>query len=219
MSAPTITRDDAAKIRANLERNGRPIPDALKDATADASPAGVGGGQAVKPPAKAEPAKGRTVVKPTSRAAAKPAARTPEPKVPAAGPRGAAGRVKSSGRARSNGRPARQRSYVAARVRRFAKNPSGLGGDGGGVILALWLYPLVLAIVQEGTAGPGQWLRAKFLNVQGTPPAGSKWQAATPSTGGGGAAAAPPKPPAGVGGQFGDPVKPSQTPGKGGGMF
>lgn len=41
-------------------------------------------------------------------------------------------------------------------------------GDVGGLLLALVLYPIGLSLVRYGAAGPGIWLRAKFLN-QTTP--------------------------------------------------
>lgn len=37
-------------------------------------------------------------------------------------------------------------------------------GDSGGLLLALVLYPVVLATVRYGAAGPGDWFRAKWLN-------------------------------------------------------
>lgn len=46
-----------------------------------------------------------------------------------------------------------------------------LGGDGGGLLLALVLYPLVLATIQHGAAGPGLWFRAKWLNQTVAQPA------------------------------------------------
>lgn len=37
-------------------------------------------------------------------------------------------------------------------------------GDGGGLLLALVVYPLLLATIQNGAKGPGMWFRAKWLN-------------------------------------------------------
>lgn len=37
-------------------------------------------------------------------------------------------------------------------------------GDGGGLLLALVIYPLILATIRYGAAGPGDWFRAKWLN-------------------------------------------------------
>ena len=43
-------------------------------------------------------------------------------------------------------------------------NPTTLGGNSGGLLLGLLAYPLVLSVIQHGAAGPGLWIRAKFLN-------------------------------------------------------
>lgn len=40
----------------------------------------------------------------------------------------------------------------------------GVAGDAGGLMLAVFAYPLVLAILQKGPAGATAWLKAKFLN-------------------------------------------------------
>jgi hypothetical protein len=37
-------------------------------------------------------------------------------------------------------------------------------GDGGGLLLAFVVYPIVLATIRYGAAGPGVWFRAKWLN-------------------------------------------------------
>lgn len=52
-----------------------------------------------------------------------------------------------------------------------AFTPATLGGDGGGLLLALVLYPLVIATIQHGAAGPGLWFRAKWLNETTAAPA------------------------------------------------
>ena len=38
------------------------------------------------------------------------------------------------------------------------------GGDAGGLMLALVLYPIALSVIRYGAAGPGMWFKAKFLN-------------------------------------------------------
>lgn len=40
----------------------------------------------------------------------------------------------------------------------------GAGGDAGGLMLALVLYPLALSVIKWGAAGPSMWFRAKWLN-------------------------------------------------------
>lgn len=68
------------------------------------------------------------------------------------------------------------------------------GSPVGGLFLAIFLYPIALAIFTNGPAGFGMWLRAKFLNQGGSStldPAGSPvrkqlggfWQHVTPPTG------------------------------------
>lgn len=188
---PAITHDDAARIRANLERAGRPVPPALRDVT-DAPAAAP-----AKSPAVAKPAKAPAAAKPAAAPAKAP--RTAAPSKPpaaqrgAAGPSGAAGPTGGAGRSgKSGGREVTGRQVASAvgtraqrsgktagkRFRSILRSPSTLGGsDGGGLLLTFWLYPLVLAIVQEGAKGPGIWLRAKFLNIGTQPPTGAKWKA------------------------------------------
>jgi len=43
-------------------------------------------------------------------------------------------------------------------------------GDGGGLLLAILLYPLLISTAKYGASGPGMWLKAKFLNQVSTPP-------------------------------------------------
>lgn len=47
-----------------------------------------------------------------------------------------------------------------------------VGGDAGGFTLAIFLYPIVLSMIQYGAAGPGMWMRAKFLNKTTPRPGG-----------------------------------------------
>lgn len=51
-----------------------------------------------------------------------------------------------------------------AAAQRLADNPVMRSGDGGGLLLAFVLYPMFLATVKYGAAGPGMWFRAKWLN-------------------------------------------------------
>lgn len=61
---------------------------------------------------------------------------------------------------------------------------TGRGGTGGGLLLAVFAYPIGLAVLQHGPAGAGMWFKAKFLNNETTQ------QPATP--GNSGATAFPP---------------------------
>lgn len=46
---------------------------------------------------------------------------------------------------------------------------AGGRGTGGGVLLAILLYPLLMATVKYGPQGPLMWIQAKFLNKVTTP--------------------------------------------------
>lgn len=61
---------------------------------------------------------------------------------------------------------------------------TGRGGTGGGLLLAIFAYPIGLAVLQHGPSGAGMWFKAKFLNNETTQ------QPATP--GNSGATAFPP---------------------------
>lgn len=53
------------------------------------------------------------------------------------------------------------------------------GGDGGGLLLALIGYPLVLSVIKYGPAGPKMWFMAKFLNRTPDAPDQLPWVAGT----------------------------------------
>lgn len=102
---------------------------------------------------------------------------TPDPKAstpPPQTPKHPAGGTRTSTRARAGGatrrrhrRPAtgRARRDVSRRARDLARHPATLGtGTGGGLLLAIFIYPLAVSVLKYGPTGPGRWLRAKFLN-------------------------------------------------------
>jgi len=174
MSAPNnaITAADAAKIVANLEANGRPVPPELRAAAEGAgapAPAAAaprrttGTAVARKAPAKAP-------VKPTGQPAASvpPRARPAKTSPGAPAKTGAPGKAgKSAGRGRlrkwADGKPTK--STIGKDAKSLIKSPRTLGGgDGGGLLLVFWLYGPVLAMIKHGPAGAGMWIRAKFLN-------------------------------------------------------
>ena len=96
--------------------------------------------------------------------AEKPAASTgPVSKPPRTSPRGG-GRGSSSRSGTRSGTPRRAGKTFRGRARDLVRSPATLGGDGGGLLLAVFAYPLVLTVLQHGPAGIGSWLRAKFLN-------------------------------------------------------
>lgn len=55
-------------------------------------------------------------------------------------------------------------------------------GDGGGLLLALVVYPIVLSVIKYGAAGPGMWFKAKFLNRTTSSPASLPEGTATGTT-------------------------------------
>lgn len=64
---------------------------------------------------------------------------------------------------------ARSRSRSRFRVPRGRRGAvtgwfTGRGGTGGGLLLAVFAYPIGLAVLQHGSAGAGMWFKAKFLN-------------------------------------------------------
>jgi hypothetical protein len=69
------------------------------------------------------------------------------------------------------------------------------GSDGSGMLLALLVYPMFLALVKSGPSGVGVWLRAKFLN-QTTTYAGGDWGPNSPAPSGGNSPAPTPSKPA-----------------------
>lgn len=85
-----------------------------------------------------------------------PAAPTTTPTKPAQRPAPRAPR--SRPRARSRGRiPRGRRGGMTGWF-------TGRGGTGGGLLLAIFAYPIGLAVLQRGPAGAGVWFKAKFLN-------------------------------------------------------
>lgn len=202
MSAATITRDDALKIRKNLESSGRPVPDALKAAT-DPAPEPAPPVPAPEPtppvpapvPTPAVPGRGAAPAPARRAATAKPAVAVPTSHPLTRGSRAPVPRGRRAPAAR--GRVGRRRSSgksLGKRLGSLVSNPATLGGDGGGLFLALWLYPLVLATLQHGASGPGIWMRAKFLNIGTSDGKPAKPKLPGPTTPGGSG---------GAGGKFG----------------
>jgi hypothetical protein len=180
MAASTITYDDAVKIHAALTAKGKPIPPELQKAVDDGAPAAP---TSAKPTAaggpKATPAAGSTRRPAPARPpapAAEPAPATAPPTetpteiptkaapAPAPAPAPRAPRPPARRPSRSRRPAPRGRSKVARSFRSLISSPATLGGNSGGLLLGLIAYPLVLSVLQHGAAGPGLWLRAKFLN-------------------------------------------------------
>jgi hypothetical protein len=77
-------------------------------------------------------------------------------------------------RSSSSARPGYVRRAFSpkAAANRIGATKVARAGDGGGLLLALVLYPLLLATIQHGAAGPKLWFEAKWLN-KGDDPAGT----------------------------------------------
>lgn len=64
----------------------------------------------------------------------------------------------------SKKQPQRVTTAVKGAAADLVEHPATLGSDGGGLMLAIFIYPIVLAILQHGPNGAVLWLKAKFLN-------------------------------------------------------
>ena len=174
-AAASISQDDAAQIVKNLERNGRPVPPALRKAAA---------GQTDEPPAAPEPEP-----KPEPEPAPAPVReperpRIPEPRSaspsPAARPRRAAAGPSAKPAPKAT-RPARSHGAVhrwGNGGKLFRKSGSS-SGDIGGILLAVWVYPIVLAVIKYGTAGGKSWISGHFVN---RPDSGTAAKTTTPAS-------------------------------------
>jgi hypothetical protein len=86
--------------------------------------------------------------------------------------------AKAAAKKPANTRPAKRsrrsgqyrKGGFRGRARDLAGHPGTLGtGSGGGLLLAVFIYPIVLAVLQHGPSGATDWLKAKFFN-NATPP-------------------------------------------------
>ena len=147
--AARIEGGDAAKIAKNLGAAGRPMPDwvSADPALVSAYDQGTGAG-----------ANGAAFHPPVSPRAAAPTA------VPAAAPAKKAKGKPSSSTSTSGERYVDRAFSPSAAVGRTPFSALSSAGDGGGLMLAFVLYPIALATLRNGAAGPGLWFRAKWLN-------------------------------------------------------
>src|SRR5690606_2316444 len=108
----------------------------------------------------------------------KPAASAPAPRKPVASPprssgatagkrapshRSATGRPKGGRKGSGRGGASSPRPAGPVPLPRVLSRAAG-GSAAGGLFLAVFLYPIALALLQHGPAGLGMWMRAKFLN-------------------------------------------------------
>lgn len=160
-----IEPTDLTRIVENLARQGKPAPGwVTDDPKLDA---------AYRKAAAHQPAEGSPAGR---RQAATPGEATHAPKPPAA-PRPQAS-ARTGAPARKPSRPRRPRTTSARRAPRPA-GPVPLprvltkaagGSAAGGLFLAIFLYPIASAMLKNGPAGLGMWLKAKFLNKVTEPP-------------------------------------------------
>jgi hypothetical protein len=154
-----ITAADRDRIIRDTAKAGRPAPSwvaadpklqAIYDAAAPTPPGTI----SPKKPAASAPAPKNPAASPSRSGGA---AGTPAARAPRSGARG--GRRKGSGRGgASSPRPA-----GPVPLPRVLSRAAG-GSAAGGLFLAVFLYPIALAVFQHGGAGFGMWLKAKFLN-------------------------------------------------------
>lgn len=89
-----------------------------------------------------------------------------DPTNKAGGSRSSASAARPSGAtARKAGAATKRKKTINSRTADLIAHPATLGtGSGGGLLLAVFAYPLVLSILQYGKQGPNRWFNAKFLN-------------------------------------------------------
>lgn len=167
-----VERADLENVARNLGKHGRPLPSSMAADTKLAELHRNASGAPAASPVSAPAA--------PSSAGAGTGSRTPAPgRRPASsaasgstgGARAAAGTVSAPAGGRA--RPAAAGGYFSrafspsAAVRRAGGGRVGRAigaGDAGGLLLVLVAYPIVLATLEHGSAGPGLWFRAKWLN-------------------------------------------------------
>jgi len=150
MSGVRIEGADAAKIAQQLGQKGTPMPDWVRGNPSYVAAYDQGAGDGERGAQFHPPAQ------PRRRKSKSPAGGAATP--PSAPPGGQASKPGYFDRAFSP-TAAANKSGLSAGVGRLSSV-----GDGGGLLLALVVYPLVLATIQNGASGPGMWFRAKFLN-------------------------------------------------------
>lgn len=175
MSAPATTKGAAYSQAYDLGYAGESLPSGADAGQRGAYELGVDDRANGRPHAGAgDVLRAAQIGRDAIPASEAPPARTPARARPAGGGRRASGRPASRPRPRSSAqqaRAARQGQAFGSRLGRLATRPSSLGGDGGGMLLAIFVYPLVLAVIQHGPSGVTSWLKAKFLNSQPALPA------------------------------------------------
>jgi len=153
MSGVRIEGADAAKIAQQLGQKGTPMPDWVRGNPSYVAAYDQGTGDGERGAQFHPPAQPRT---PRARKSKNPAGGAATP--PSAPPGGQASKPGYFDRAFSP-TAAANKSGLSAGVGRLSS-----AGDGGGLLLALVVYPIVLATIEYGASGPGMWFRAKFLN-------------------------------------------------------
>lgn len=160
--AVEITAADRDRIIRDTAKAGKPVPswvasDPKLRAIFDAATPAPAGTIPSKSERNTTPQLPRSTKREAATSPRKPAA------TPAAGKRGPSGKGKGS--ARGSGRAGKSSPRPAGPIPLPRTLSKAAGGSAaGGLFLAIFLYPIALSIFQNGGAGFGMWLRAKFLN-------------------------------------------------------
>lgn len=84
---------------------------------------------------------------------------------------------------RSSSSPGPVRRYAAGQARQAGSRVSSGANDLAGAFLGMLVYAIVLSVVDYGSAGPGMWFKAKFLNQTGSSSTTTKPAATTAPSG------------------------------------
>lgn len=170
-AAVAIDSAAAEKIAAQYAAKGAPLPEAMRGNPAMRKAYKAAGGTDAGPEPAGEQRAGDTP----------PEGEPKQQANPDHSPR-SAGKGRGKGTPSGKRRPPRGPGWLTRSVSpsraagRLANTGPGRlitrGGDGGGLLLALVVYPVFISTLRYGAAGPGDWFRAKWLNKPtGTPAA------------------------------------------------
>ncbi len=159
-----IEASDQANIARSLGKSGKPAPDwVTSDPALDAAYREAAGLPPQTPAPKPKPTNNGTKRPSASGAGGRAAA-------PSKSPGGAVSRPKSSA-----GKP----GWSNKRPAQLVQQARSSAGTTGGILIAIWVYPILLAMLEHGPAGATMWLKAKFLNDTGSGAPGSQQPASS----------------------------------------
>lgn len=171
----------AEKIAAQHARSGKPLPAAMQGHPKLRAAYAAAGGKQTEPDRKADD-DGSTPTQEdrTPARRERPVRQKQEPPTPVAAPQPSRPARATNRAGRAGGGYATRAFSPRAAAGRVAQSRPGRAirrtvgaGDSGGLLLAIVVYPVVLATFKYGASGPGDWFRAKWLNQPtGTPAKG-----------------------------------------------